>query len=93
MVILSETPKSSPSLCEQVFRFLRRKDGGRFVEDEDARLAVERFEDLDALLDPHRKVGDAGARVHPQAVAFGQPLGRPYRLVEVQGDATAGFGA
>ena len=35
---------------EQLLRLLRRQHGGRLVEDEDVRLAVERLEDLDALL-------------------------------------------
>ena len=35
---------------EQLLRLLRRQHGGRLVEDEDVRAAVERLQDLDALL-------------------------------------------
>ena len=35
---------------EDLFRLLRGEDGGRFVEDEDPGIAVERLEDLDPLL-------------------------------------------
>ena len=35
---------------EQLVRLLRRQHGGRLVEDEDVGAAVERLQDLDALL-------------------------------------------
>ena len=43
---------------EQLERLLRRQDGGRLVEDQDVRLAVERLQDLHALLLADRDVGD-----------------------------------
>ena len=35
---------------EELLRLLRREHGGRLVEDEDVGAAVERLQDLDALL-------------------------------------------
>ena len=35
---------------EQLLRLLRRQDGRRLVEDQDLGAAVERLQDLDALL-------------------------------------------
>ena len=43
---------------EQLERLLRREDGGRLVEDQDVRLAVERLQDLHPLLLADRDVGD-----------------------------------
>ena len=44
---------------EELARLLRRQDGGRLVEDEDVGVAVERLQDLDALLLADRDVLDA----------------------------------
>ena len=52
---------------EERARLLRRQHGGRLVEDQDARVAVERLEDLDALLLADRELPDAGARVDGEA--------------------------
>src|SRR3546814_1739240 len=43
---------------EERLDLLRRKHGGRLVEDEDAGAAVERLQDLDALALAHREVAD-----------------------------------
>ena len=60
-----------PQRLEQRRRLLRGEHGGRLVEDQDARLAVERLQDLDALLLPDRELPDPRARVdrHPVALA------------------------
>ena len=55
---------------EQHVRLLRRQHRGRLVEDEDARFAVERLQDLDALLLAERELPDPGARVDVQPVAL-----------------------
>ena len=48
---------------EDLARLLRRQHGGRLVEDEDARAAVERLEDLDALLPTDGQRADLGVGV------------------------------
>ena len=52
-------------------RLLRRQHRGRLVEDEDVRLAVERLEDLHALLLPDRDPVDPRVRVDGEPVAVG----------------------
>ena len=54
--------------------FLRRQHGGRFIEDEDFRATVERFEDLHALPLAHGHHIHARRRVHMQAVLRAQFL-------------------
>jgi hypothetical protein len=78
---------------EEVLGLLRGQDGCRLVQDEDARLAVEGFQDLDSLLDAYREVGDPRPRVNDQAVALGELLGCFYRPFEIQGEALARLGA
>ena len=43
---------------EERHRLLRREHRGRLVHDQDARLAVERLQDLDALLLADRELPD-----------------------------------
>ena len=57
---------------EQRLRLLRREHRGRLVEDQDPRLAVERLQDLDALLLAERELPDARARVDGDAVALAE---------------------
>ena len=47
---------------EELLRLLRRQHGGRLVEDQDLRAAVERLQDLDALLLADRDAVDARVR-------------------------------
>ena len=54
---------------EQRLRLLRCQHGGRLVEDQDARLAVQRLQDLHALLLADRELPDPRARVDREAVA------------------------
>src|SRR5207249_8821680 len=49
-----------PEHAEDLARLLRREDGGRLVEDEDPRVAVDRLEDLNALLLADGELIDAG---------------------------------
>jgi hypothetical protein len=58
--------------AEQVARLLRGEDGGRLVEHEDARVAVQRAQDLHALLHADADVLDARVGVDGQAVAIGE---------------------
>ena len=51
------------SVSKSVVGLLRREHGGRLVEDQDPRLAVERLQDLDPLLLADRELPDARARV------------------------------
>ena len=48
---------------EELLRLLRRQHGRRLVEDEDVGAAIERLQDLDALLLADRDVLDEGVRV------------------------------
>src|SRR5690606_18421783 len=57
-----------PHDVEQTFGFLRREHCGRFVEDEDVRLAVERLDDLDALLHADGQVFDQRVGIDFQTV-------------------------
>ena len=57
---------------EERARLLRREHRGRLVEDQDARVAVERLEDLDPLLLADRELPDPRARVDGEPVALGE---------------------
>ena len=57
---------------EELDGLLRRQHGGRLVEDEDVGAAVQRLEDLDALLLTDRDVPDARARVDVEAELIGE---------------------
>ncbi len=48
---------------EEFVDFLRRQHGGRLVQDEQGRAAVERLDDLDALSFAHGQRPDRGFRV------------------------------
>ena len=63
---------SAPQHLEQLARLLGGQHGGRLVEHEDAGVAVERLQDLDALLGPDGHVLDDRVGVDGQAVALGQ---------------------
>ena len=58
--------------AEQLGDLLRGEHGGRLVEDEDPRAAVQRAEDLDALLHPDGHVLDHRVGVDGEAVAVGE---------------------
>ena len=55
---------------EQAVGFLGRQHGGRLVEHEHARAAVQRLQDLDALALAHRQAADARVRRDRQAEAL-----------------------
>ncbi len=55
---------------EQRLAFLRRQHRGRLVEDQDARVAVQRLEDLDPLPLADRQAADPRLRLHRQAEAL-----------------------
>ena len=57
---------------EDLLGLLGREDGGRLVEDEDPRLAVERLEDLDPLLPADRQRADLGVGVDLEAELLGR---------------------
>ncbi len=60
---------------EEVVDLLRREHGCRFVEDEEAGVALEHLDDLDPLLDPDREVlddrrsGRGRSRTAPRSLA------------------------
>ena len=74
---------------EELLCLLRREHGGGLVQDEDVGVAIERLEDLDALLLADRDVLDAGARIDGEAVAVGDLLDAPLRLPHVEEHALA----
>ena len=57
---------------EQLLRLLRGEHGGRLVEDQDLRAAVERLQDLDALLLADGDPVDARVGVDGEPVALGE---------------------
>ena len=58
--------------AEERLGLLRGEDGGGLVEDEDAGVAVEGLEDLDALALADGEVGDAGVGLDLEAEAAGE---------------------
>ena len=75
---------------EELLRLLRREHGRGLVEDEDVRLAIERLQDLDALLLAHSDVLDPRGRVDGEPVAVRDLLHAPLGLVDVEHDPAAG---
>src|SRR5258707_3608195 len=61
-------------ISEQSVCFLRRQDGGRFIQDEDVRVAIEQLQNFDSLLDANRKFLDVPVPIHRQAVLTRQNL-------------------
>ena len=59
--------RQAPQDLEDLLRLLRRQHRGRFVEDEDLRVAVERLQDLDPLLPADRQRADLDLRVDFEA--------------------------
>ena len=57
---------------EQAVDFLRRQHGGGLVQDQDARAAIQRLQDFNALLLAHRQRADARVGIHAQAEALAQ---------------------
>ena len=57
---------------EDLLGLLGSEDGGRLVEDEDARIAVERLEDLDPLLLADGQGVDPGVGVDLEAELLGR---------------------
>ena len=75
---------------EQLLGLLRREHCGRLVEDEDVRLAIERLQDLDALLLADGDVLDLRRRVDGQSVAVRDLLDAALGLVDVEHDPAPG---
>ena len=53
-------------------RLLRRENGGRLVENEDARAEIEQTQDLHPLLLPDRELPDLCPRIDAETVALAQ---------------------
>ena len=58
--------------AEQIVGFLRRQHRRRLVQDQDVGVAVERLDDLDALLHAHRQIADDGVGIDVQPVLLRQ---------------------
>ena len=67
-------PRAGDALqgLEQALDLRRKQNRGRLVEDEQARLAHQALDDLDALALAHREVLDPRPRVEDEAVLLGQ---------------------
>ena len=76
-----------PQRGEQPLGLLRGEHRGRLVEDQHARVAVERLEDLHALLLADRELPGARAGVDVEAVALGE-LARPARSIAPRSSRT-----
>ena len=70
--------------CQQFLCFRRGQGGGRFIQDEDFRPTIERFEDFDDLLFAFGKLPDFGFEVDFEAIFvaefvdfFCQPVSNP----------------
>ena len=69
---------------EELVRLLRGEHGGRLVEDEDVRAAVERLDDLDRLLLGHGHIVDLLVRVEVEAVALADAADARGRGLEIE---------
>jgi hypothetical protein len=69
---------------KMIVRLLRRQHRGRLVEDQDVGAAVERLQDLGALLLPDRDVLDERVRVDREVEALRELPDALRRLVEVE---------
>ena len=69
---------------KELVRLLRGEHGGRLVEDEDIRAAVERLDDLDRLLLGHGHIVDLLVRVKVEAVALADAADARGRGLEIE---------
>jgi hypothetical protein len=76
---------------EQLAGLLRGEHRGRLVEHEHTGVAIERLQDLHALLLADRDVLDLRVRVHSQPVALGQFLDPAGALAHVEHPAAAAW--
>ena len=60
------------STANSASRSGRRQHGGRLIENEDARVAIERLQNLDALAHADGEFADRGVGVDGQAMALGK---------------------
>ena len=70
--------------AEQLLGLLRGEHGGRLVEDEDVRAAVEHLDDLHRLLFGDRHLVDLLHRVDLKAVLLADLLDAPRRLLQAE---------
>ena len=77
-------PGQGPDGFEQPVRFARRKHGGGFVENQYARVAIERLDDLDALLRADAESADDGVGIERKRVSLGKPAHPPRQRVDRQ---------
>ena len=82
VTLVGEPPKDA----EDLLRLLGRQDRGRFVEDEDLRVAVEDLQDLDPLLPADRQRADLRVGIDLEAEAPAEVADPPARLLAVEED-------
>ena len=74
---------------EEPLGLLRREHGGRLVEDQNPGVAIERLQDLDALLLADRELPDLRLRAHGEPVALTELLDAPLGRRRTQDGATS----
>ena len=82
-----------PEDGEELVHLLRREHGGRLVEDEQLRVAVQRFQQLDALLLAHGEVFDDGVRIDGEPELGGERADATRRVRQIEGERRARLGA
>ncbi len=74
----------APQRCKQIIDFLRGKDCGWLIEDDQPCAAVQRFHDLHPLLFANGKLPYVGARIHLEAVCARQFPDAARHFIEIQ---------
>jgi hypothetical protein len=82
-----------PQHAEELVGLLRGQHAGRLVEDEDAGAAIERLQDLDALLQPDRQLADHGVGIDRQAVVAAERCQRLPGFRQAAGQQRPALGA
>ena len=78
---------------KKFFDLLRREHGGGLVQNQQPGLAVERLQQLHALLLAHRQVFNDGVGIHRQLEVCGQSADARAGFGQIERERRAGFGA
>ena len=70
---------------EQTLGLLGCQNSGRLIHDQQPRTAIERLQDLDALLHADGQIRDTSRWINVEAVSGRQRLDLPPRLLEIHG--------
>ena len=78
-------------MLQQILGLLRREDGGRLVEDEDAGPEIEQTQDLHPLLLPDGELPDPCSRIDAETISLAQRRELPFDPRRLQIDASPLF--